>query len=708
MNCDLAKIAAIIVLLAATAVSPAVLAKDPPMASDDELPLVAPWLRDHLPDDALIYVRIPHPFGLLAMPKGNVMDPALRSRANAEAVSAIRRGISDNVFGIMPAFDNPLLAGLERHLRSPVEFAVLTGQAPSLLLAASLDVKSRSAFEELIGVFAGQGPGLAGPLDEQGVGEIAGSGIPVFVRFDEAAGRLLANVGPAVTEESFAALLPLVSRNDDHAMLAMERRIDESGQGFLNWIDAERALPMLQLTMQPDQYGRLVALGLDKVSAAATGFGVANGKGRFAVVADVPDEANRGLLPFVRNELDATSVGEPDALVLLSVPTLEEFKRLEAKILESADEVQRARWAEMQTGLAVNFGFTIDDVFAAVGPELLVIFDRAGDYSAIRLRDARAWKRIVDGVVDVTDSTYEKKRIGSKTYHHLSVRTGTEFGDDETALAEQQPWLAEILSRTRDHAYWVQDGDYLYFASMPQVLIDRQALKARTDIGEWLRDTQRIDAREAVLLVSTTSDKLPGRLYAIYLEILQLLADVGQADFDAWAMPTAMQLGLPREGSAGLTMSLGNPTLAVELSFENNPAEVFGTMGGIAAAGIVAAIAIPAYQDYTIRAKVSEGLNLAGTPKAAVTEYYFDHGAFPAAAEAASMSLVGGVGQHTDAIIVEPVTGVITIRFVDDAVPGGGELRLTPNVDAQGAIDWRCSATLADKHVPAACRAAGQ
>ena len=49
----------------------------------------------------------------------------------------------------------------------------------------------------------------------------------------------------------------------------------------------------------------------------------------------------------------------------------------------------------------------------------------------------------------------------------------------------------------------------------------------------------------------------------------------------------------------------------------------------VAIIGILAAIAIPAYQDYTIRAQVSEGLNLSAGAKAAVAEYFMDSGNFP-------------------------------------------------------------------------------
>ena len=63
----------------------------------------------------------------------------------------------------------------------------------------------------------------------------------------------------------------------------------------------------------------------------------------------------------------------------------------------------------------------------------------------------------------------------------------------------------------------------------------------------------------------------------------------------------------------------------------------------VAIIGILAAIAIPAYQDYTIRAQVSEGLNLSGGAKAAVTEYYQDQGTFPITNTIAGLDIAANI-----------------------------------------------------------------
>ncbi len=128
----------------------------------------------------------------------------------------------------------------------------------------------------------------------------------------------------------------------------------------------------------------------------------------------------------------------------------------------------------------------------------------------------------------------------------------------------------------------------------------------------------------------------------------------------------------------------------------------------VAIIGILAAIAIPAYQDYTIRAQVSEGLNLAGGAKAAVSEYTMDRGSFPDSNSQAGISDAGDIqGKYVTSVTVES-TGIITVLYGQEAhtTLSGGELELSPFTNA-GSVEWDCRAqgtSIADKHLPAACR----
>lgn len=669
----------------------------------DELPVRQPWLRDHLPDDALMYLRVPHPFGILATPKGSVLDPALRSEANVQNVKRIRQGIVDNVLMHVPMFADLRLRAVEEYLRSPVEIGVFIAPAPAVLLAANIAASSNREFEDIVEALGFEMPGfgLAGPLDEDGFGLIETGNVPLHVQFDAGSGRLLVQAGPAVTQETFAATTALLVRDTPHRMRAMEARIDASGQGLFFWIDAEQAVPAMKMFMQPEQFERLEAFGLDKVSAAAAGFGVANGKGRLAVLADLPEHGERGFVPRISNRLNARVVGRPDAVMLLSVPGPEELARMEALALERADNETRTTWADFKAGFADLAGMQIEEALGAIGPDIAFIFDEAGDYAALRLRDPEQWERLVANLSAAAGSKPDSRRIGGNTIYHIS--TPNELGLLDEVETEEMGWGAVLMRRQRDHVYWMRDRDYLYMASTPQVLIDRAALRARTDLGEWLSDTQRIDAGAAAIAMTGTTRKLPKRMYSLYIEVLQVLADIAEVEIDVWSMPTPRQLRLPDEGSFGFTLSLGEPTLGMELTFENNPAEILSGAGGAATVGILAAIAIPAYQDYTVRAKVSQGLAAAGPVKEAVAGYYRDNGHFPGPAEAQALSDDGG-GDAVESVTVEANTGRVAVNYVAGTVPDGGGLVFVPFGLPDGEVEWRCTSTIADKHTPLACR----
>jgi len=674
----------------------------------EELPVRQPWLRDHLPDDALIYFRIPHFLGLLATPKGNSLDAALRSNSNVENLVKIKQGIAENVLEQVPLFADLRIRLFEKHLRSPLEVAAFMAPAPSALVALNLDLDSNDALYEVFEVFALISPNftLAGPLDDQGYGQINGTPVPLFLKFDAASGRMLLNGGPAVTRESFAALIESVAAGNDHRMASMEGDIDESGQGLFFWIDAEQALPAMQTFMQPDQIAELSQLGLDQVRAAAIGWGVSDHKGRLAIVADVPTDTGRDFLPYVNNNLSAKSVGDPDGLILLSIPAAADFARIEALSLQSASVESRTDWVRGKAAFREVTGVSVEDLLGAIGPEVMVIFDAAGDYAAWRVRDRKLWDDLLLRIAEKVGNKPDEKRIAGKTYYHWSMPVQFDWMENDSTTGSD--WLQSLLLNQRDHLYWTIDDDgFLYTASVPQILMERTAKGAKTDIGQWLTEVQRIDASHAVLSLTGTNKKLPKRFYAVYIEIMQLLADIAQTEIDVWSMPTAAQLGLPDDGAIGFTVKLGEPNLAVELMFENNPLEALigGGGGFVVVAGVLAAIAIPAYQDYETRAKVSEGLSLAASKKIAVTEYYSANGRFPGETEADEMSISASAGKFVRSVVVNPDTGTIVISYEEDTLPDGGELYLQPGVDANGTVSWSCSSnTIADKHLPAACR----
>jgi type IV pilus assembly protein PilA len=150
----------------------------------------------------------------------------------------------------------------------------------------------------------------------------------------------------------------------------------------------------------------------------------------------------------------------------------------------------------------------------------------------------------------------------------------------------------------------------------------------------------------------------------------------------------------------------------------------------VAIIGILAAIAIPAYQDYTIRAKVTEGLNLADSAKTAVAESWQSGGVagLNASATAWNTSFVGT--KYVSNIAVNTTTGAISVTYNNGAIPQLGAntlLTLTPSIGGValgvgntvgGNIDWSCASsghtvagslpftagTIVTKYVPTNCK----
>jgi type IV pilus assembly protein PilA len=127
----------------------------------------------------------------------------------------------------------------------------------------------------------------------------------------------------------------------------------------------------------------------------------------------------------------------------------------------------------------------------------------------------------------------------------------------------------------------------------------------------------------------------------------------------------------------------------------------------VAIIGILAAIAIPAYQDYIVRSKVTELVNAAGVCKTSVAEYHQTQGAMPDGAAAGCSD--AGTANSAPPVVAAGVITVAAAGTLATQLGGAAGLTYTPVVSAANAIcAWDCftGTTVAPKFLPAACRVA--
>ena len=126
----------------------------------------------------------------------------------------------------------------------------------------------------------------------------------------------------------------------------------------------------------------------------------------------------------------------------------------------------------------------------------------------------------------------------------------------------------------------------------------------------------------------------------------------------------------------------------------------------IAILGILLAIAIPAYQDYTVRAKVSEGLNVAAAAKLAVAETQQTTSAFPTNNTAAGLPLSTNITGNNVLSVAVGAGGTILITYTGDSNIANSTIVMNPTA-ASGSIKWSCSTTagtVLNKYRPSNCR----
>lgn len=571
-------------------------------------------LREVIPSDAIGYIRIPNPWGLLSSPKDNVLKDALAHEQHVQQIQNIKASVFQN---ILKKTEAEALTLLLHHLRSPIEAVFLLPEyAPpmltNLLLSAKLNITTIAELNQVLKTLAAKIPALnmMGDITTEGDGLLIAGPIPIFIHYNLNNQTLHLMAGIIANQTQFQQTLSRLRPVKEHPMYDIENRLDTSHQGYFKWINIQRLLPLFQATIPPKTAIKLQKWGLFNLRALATSWGIRNNKGRISLMIDMPKAGYRQYFPAISNNISLTTAGKPGTVFSLSVPLFEWLKGLEKVAEQEAKPEKLKSYQSFKENFKKELSISIEDALQALGPEMLIFTDEAGEFFAVKIRDEKLMQKILKLIVTKQQLPYNTREINGKTYHHLST---TAFSNPDF-LSENQSepsrgatfWL-ELLSKLKSHFYWTTDEGYLIFAKLPQQLFDRQQHQARTSIQQWLKNEQRQDNQNSLFLASTSISNTPRYLYYAYLQTLNALADLAETEIDLFKLPTAMELNLPKSGTYGLQLDISETHIGLEFTFENNPLEfLFNTdLSSMAIIGLLSAIAIPAYIDSIKAAEIA-------------------------------------------------------------------------------------------------------
>lgn len=126
----------------------------------------------------------------------------------------------------------------------------------------------------------------------------------------------------------------------------------------------------------------------------------------------------------------------------------------------------------------------------------------------------------------------------------------------------------------------------------------------------------------------------------------------------------------------------------------------------VAIVGILASVAMPAYQSYSVRAQVSEGLNIAGPVQSSIAEFYYNNGGFPTDNADAGLALPAEFsGSYVSGISINGADVVVTYGNDANAQISGQTIILTAT-PSLGSLNWACASggVIPGSLLPAVCR----
>ena len=650
-----------------------------------------PLLREIIPAQALAYVRIPNPWSF-TLEKENAFKNVLANKQHKQYIQQLESAIYQQF--LKPSEETyPELALLLHHLRSPIEMMALQVShiQPRVFVSAELDFDSLEEFNQFLEKIIAKTGFLTiqrlVSTTENGI--LMAGPISIFVKYNPETHKLNLMGGIAATEDSLEKILEL-PKVKNHPMYEMENQLDSEHQGLFTWINAEKILPFLQMAISFEIQEQLGKWGLLDVQQLAFGWGVANGKGRLGLTVKLPKTGYREFFPVVSGNLGLNSAGKPGTIVSFSLSVHEWLLGFEKILATEIEPKSFNNYQKLKQNFTKKMGFSVEDASQALGSQLLFFTDEVGEFMAIKIDDKTKLESVIKILAEKETIFYETRSQHGKIYHHLSMPSW--FSD----IGQQAGLFAKLFSQLNTHYYWIEEDGYLIFSLVPQSLFDRQFYPKRFSMQQWLTENQRQNNQHSLLLISTHFTEIPRHLYYTYLQFLSGLGDILGTKIDLFALPSAIETKLPKEGTYGFKLDIADTHMGFELTFESNPIEWLMQMNmtSIAFIGVAAAVIIPAYADYTKRSEVAQKFSLLGSIKTPAEEFLGSVERLPELAE---------LGLRHEKFkgmrLLEDKNGY-AIKFEDDDL--SGELQLI--YDFEKSI-WKCtSLDIEKKYLPSSCK----
>ena len=672
----------------------------------------ASWLRNKLPEKTLAYMRVPTLWNLFFEGNADSLYPALSHSNNKAEVIKLQQALLDTYLSKIPDAYQTHFKLIMKSIETPLEMAITNAvddsMVPNFLMGTTLKDFSQTDLQTLIDSLVAESANVVrvlSPLSDTGKAALMAQMIPIYLDYDLASGKLAILAGPTASQKTLEELLSQTQAHDSlNNIMDYENSVDQSGKNHEAWFNIKAIYQQNQAMIPPPQRTMMEQMGVADMEFIWMGTAQHSGKGEFIFHIQMPDKGLRNLLPRVDENFDIQTAGTPDLAFVFTLPTAEQITQAFAFVKSINPNMQASEQPIKEGLLKINeaIGMDIADFLNAYGQQIFIVKDDSGLWFAQKIIN----KNLSDQINDVLHTKLNGKTI-EKTLAGVAIEE-TSFSLFEL-LKQFEPLddndselLGEIFYGNQK-LYTQEENGYFLWAAVPQILADRANSNTKQSLKSFLQNELQLNWNQSILAWATESEYVSRDAYHTYLEVISFMANIAESDVDLFNFPTAQSFNLPKKGRFGVSLNSSPDFLSLRVSYEHSLLESLSGSNGmfvVAITGILAAYAIPAYQDYTIRAKVMGKMLRVIAIRKHVEEIKTQSKDYPTAE-----AIVNMFGESDDYIYNEE-NGSFTLLFdnINDSTLMHKYLNIIPNINEEGDIEWYCESDINTAQLPQSCR----